>query len=85
MLRAKTPLPLQGCQRLYSVFAGLFSFGASCQRNTMKLMSLFPSSTRLLTTRGLRYDFGKKGVSLAICASLSQKISIMPQLATPAP
>jgi hypothetical protein len=35
-----------------------------------------PLNTRLSSTRGFPWDFGKKGSSLAICASLSQQRSL---------
>jgi hypothetical protein len=39
-------------------------------------MNIIPDSTRLSSTRGLPWDFGKKGSRRAICVSVSQKRSL---------
>ena len=46
--------------------------GASRQRNPLRLKKIIPLNTRLSSTRGLPWDFGKKGESLATCSSVSQ-------------
>ena len=69
---AKMPLSLQRFQRLYSVLCGPHFLGASRQRNPLRLMKIIPLSTRLSSTQGLPWDFGKKGPRRAICASVSQ-------------
>ena len=50
------------------------------QRKPLRLMNIMPLITRLSSTRGLPWDFGKKGSSLAICVSLSQYRSLMSSL-----
>ena len=73
IIRAKTPRSPHHFQRLYSVFAGPYSLGASHHRNPLRLMKIIPLNTRRSSTRGLPWLFGKNGINRAICSSVSQK------------
>ena len=77
IIRAKMPLSLHRFQRLYNVLCGPYAAGASRHRNPLRLMNIIPLNTRRSSTRGLPWDFGKKGSRRAICASVSQKRSLM--------
>jgi len=59
-------------QRLYNVFGGPYSTGASHHRNPLRLMKIMPLRTRRSSTRARPRLFGKYGRSRCICASVSQ-------------
>ncbi len=81
IIYAKMPFSLHRFQRLYSVLCGPYSLGASRQRKPLRLIKTIPLRTRRSSTRGLPWDFGKQGSGRTICASVSQKRSLMLQLA----
>jgi hypothetical protein len=59
MIRANTPISLQRFQRLYNVFGGPYSAGASHHLKPLRLTKIMPLRTRLSSTRARPRLFGK--------------------------